>query len=77
MLNPLLYRENLNKKMIKYHISGNTKGLLESYIQASNISENTNEKAFFLTQSYVFSLELGKSELSEYIFKQLRELKRI
>ena len=69
--------DELNKKIIKYHNSRNTAGLLKGYLQASNISENIDEKAFFLTQSYVFSLELGEDEIAKSIFQQLRDYKRI
>ena len=73
----MINKNKLNKKIIQYHNSGDTLDLMNSYVQASGLSKNIGEKAFFLTQSYVFSLELGDEALSNSIFKKLREIKRI
>ena len=73
----MINKKKLNKKIIQYHNSGDTLELMNSYVQASGLTKSIDEKAFLLTQSYVFSLELGDEELSNSIFKKLREIKRI
>ena len=73
----MIYRDKLHKKIIRFHNSGNQLELLNAYVQASKLTKNVNEKAFFLTQSYVFSLELGEDKLSESIYKKLKKMKRI
>jgi|TARA_B100001059_G_C17444448_1_gene384272 hypothetical protein len=50
---------------------------MNSYICAARGSKDINEIAFFLTQAYVFSLELGDNIASKSISKELKKMKRI
>ena len=50
---------------------------MNSYICAARESKDINEIAFFLTQAYVFSLELGDNIASKSILKELKKMKRI
>jgi len=51
--------------------------LARHYLEAANFFKGSNEEPFFLTQSYVFSLELGDLKTTKHIFTRLKKLNRI
>jgi hypothetical protein len=69
--------DELNKNIIKSHINSDSKMLAKHYLEAANLFKGSIEEPFFLTQSYVFSLELGDLKSIQHIFLRLKKLKRI
>ena len=69
--------DKLNENIIKSHINSDTKMLAKNYLKAANLFKGSIEEPFFLTQSYVFSLELGDLKAIEHVFTRLKKLNRI
>ncbi len=69
--------DKLNKDIIKSHINSDTKMLAKHYLEAANLFKGSIEEPFFLTQSYVFSLELGDLKTIKHVFTRLKKLNRI
>ena len=69
--------DELNKNIIKSHISSDSKMLAKHYLEAANLFKGSIEEPFFLTQSYVFSLELGDLKTIQHTFSRLKKLNRI
>ena len=51
--------------------------LAKHYLEAANLFKGSIEEPFFLTQSYVFSLELGDLKTIQHTFSRLKKLNRI
>ena len=69
--------DELNKDIIKSHINNKKKMLAKHYLEAANLFKGSIEEPFFLTQSYVFSLELGDLKTIQHTFSRLKKLNRI
>ena len=67
----------INNNIIDSHVKNDTKMLARYYLEAANLFKGSNEEPFFLTQSYVFSLELGDLKTTKHIFTRLKKLNRI
>lgn len=69
--------EKINNNIINSYVNNDTKMLARHYLEAANLFKGSNEEPFFLTQSYVFSLELGDLKTTKHIFTRLKKLNRI
>ena len=69
--------DELNKNIINSHINSDPKMLAKHYLEAANLFKGSIEEPFFLTQSYVFSLELGDLKTIQHVFTRLKKMNRV
>jgi len=52
---------DLDTQLLRAHTCGDLRALIDLYQQAANQAEDETAAGFFLTQAYIFALELGSA----------------
>jgi hypothetical protein len=69
-------RDQLDQTLLRAHETRDGTALAHLYTHAADHSPNTDEQAFFLTQAYIFALEVG-DPTAQALETRLRHLGRV
>lgn len=67
----------IDQLIIEAHSKNDRENLIKLYFEASKLFSKIEEISFFLTQAYVFSLDVGDDIESKKLFYMLKQHSRI
>jgi hypothetical protein len=66
-------KSKIDQLIVEAHRQNDKKKLIKLYFEASKLFSKNKEISFFLTQAYVFSLDVGDDIESKKLFHTLKQ----